>query len=57
MDRQFHMASFYLEKEPFYQPVAQEVALFKAAYASTRPVAKAVLLHTWRINLKDLSLQ
>ena len=38
MDRQSHMASFYLEKEPFYQPVAQEVALFKAAYASKRPV-------------------
>lgn len=38
MDQQSSMASFYLEKEPFYQAVGQEVALFKAAYASKRPL-------------------
>jgi len=38
MDQQADMSSFYIEKEPFYQPVGQEVALFKAAYASQRPI-------------------
>ncbi len=38
MDQQSSMSSFYIEKEPFYQPVAQEVALFKAAYAAKRPL-------------------
>ena len=32
------MEPFYLTKEPYYQPVDQEVALFKAAYDSKRPV-------------------
>lgn len=32
------MEPFYIQKEPYYQPVAQEVPLFKAAYASKRPV-------------------
>lgn len=32
------MEPFYLTKEPYYQPVGEEVALFKAAYESKRPV-------------------
>jgi nitric oxide reductase NorQ protein len=32
------MEPFYLQKEPYYQPIAEEVPLFKAAYASKRPV-------------------
>ena len=32
------LKSFYLNKEPYYQPVGEEVALFKAAYESKRPV-------------------
>ena len=32
------MASFYLEKAPFYRPVGEEITLFKAAHAAKRPV-------------------
>lgn len=32
------MEPFYLTKEPYYQPVGEEVALFRAAYESKRPV-------------------
>ncbi|MFY9271141.1 MAG: CbbQ/NirQ/NorQ/GpvN family protein [Candidatus Manganitrophaceae bacterium] len=32
------MEPFYLAKEPFYQPVGEEVSLFEAAAASKRPV-------------------
>ena len=28
------MEPFYLQKEPYYQPIGQEVSLFKAAYGS-----------------------
>lgn len=38
MDPQTTMASFYLEEEPFYQPVGEEVTLFKAAFKAQRPV-------------------
>lgn len=36
--QQRSMEPFYLQKEPYYEPVGQEVSLFKAAYASKRPV-------------------
>ena len=38
MDSPSEMASFYLEKEPFYQPVGEEVTLFQAAFKAQRPV-------------------
>lgn len=33
-----HMEPFYLKKEPYYQPVGEEVALFRAADETKRPV-------------------
>ncbi len=38
MDTESVMSSFYIEKEPFYQAVGEEVALFKAACNAKRPV-------------------
>lgn len=38
MDTESMMSSFHIEKEPFYQPVGEEVALFKAACNTKRPV-------------------
>jgi len=32
------MEPFYLQKEPYYQPIGQEVSLFRAAYSAKRPV-------------------
>lgn len=36
--QQRSMEPFYLQKEPYYQPIGQEVSLFRAAYAAKRPV-------------------
>ncbi|MFQ5597740.1 MAG: CbbQ/NirQ/NorQ/GpvN family protein [Nitrospiria bacterium] len=38
MDSEPKLASFFIQKEPFYQPVGEEVSLFKAACDSKRPV-------------------
>jgi len=38
MDLEPKMESFYLKKEPFYQPVGEEVNLFNAACKAKRPV-------------------
>ncbi len=32
------LAPFYIQNEPFYRPVGEEVALFRAAFESKRPV-------------------
>ncbi len=38
MNPQSMMESFYLKEEPYYQAVAEEIPLFKAAHDSKRPV-------------------
>lgn len=38
MEQQAKMAPFFLQKEPYYQPIGEEVRLFKAAYDSKRPI-------------------
>ncbi|MBN4054715.1 CbbQ/NirQ/NorQ/GpvN family protein [Nitrospira defluvii] len=38
MDSESKLESFYLQKEPFYQPIGEEVSLFQAASHAKRPV-------------------
>jgi len=38
MESQSDIAPFYLGKEPFYQPIGDEVDLFRAAFKAQRPV-------------------
>ncbi|MFQ5779997.1 MAG: CbbQ/NirQ/NorQ/GpvN family protein [Nitrospiria bacterium] len=38
MEEQAALTPFYLQKEPYYQPIGQEVRVFKAAYEVKRPV-------------------
>lgn len=38
MDQQFDIQQYQIQKEPFYQPTGNEVALYEAAYAARLPV-------------------